>query len=270
MNKLEEICEKKRIYVEAQKAKRPLSELNSILKDRPPPRGFKDRLHHRSDDGQTALIAEVKKASPSKGVIREDFDPVQIARIYEDNGASCLSVLTDEPYFQGCDAYFTAIREQIALPMLRKDFMVDPYQITESRTLGADCVLLIVAALDDSQLQDMYDIAIDLGMDVLVETHDAQEIEQAIHLKKAMIGVNNRNLKTLDVSLDTGIALAERIPDHFFKIAESGIRTAQDISTLKASGYKAFLIGEHLMQQENIAQAVENILINIDTKQEPM
>ena len=146
--------------------------------------------------------------------------------------------------------------------------MVDPYQITESRALGADCVLLIAAALNNQQLQDMYDIALDLGMDVLVETHDEQEIARAKHLKKAMIGVNNRNLKTLDVSLDTGIALAEKIPDYFFKIAESGIRSAQHISTLKAAGYKAFLIGEHLMRQENMAKAVQKILTDVDTKQE--
>ena len=260
MNKLEEICIKKREHVEEQKSKVSLDDLKSKIKDVEPPRDFKTALKISNEKGHIALIAEIKKASPSKGVIRQDFNPAEIAEAYEIAGASCLSVLTDAPYFQGHDSYFTKVKETVSLPLLRKDFMVDPYQIYESRALGADCILLILTALTDDQVEEMYGIACDLNMDVLAETHDEKEIERALNLSKAIIGVNSRNLKTLDVNLQTALDLAKNIPDHFLKIAESGIKNNDDIQRLEASGYQGFLIGESLMQQENIADATQKIL----------
>ncbi len=260
MNKLEEICARKAEHVIAQKSKTPLKDLKARLGDAEPPRGFERALRNKYNAGEIALIAEVKKASPSKGVIREDFNPVQIAQIYEANGASCLSVLTDEPYFQGKDEYFTSIRSAVKIPMLRKDFMIDPYQIYESRALGADCILLILAALSDEQAREMHDIAVDLGMDVLTEAHDAEEIARGIELGESILGVNSRNLKTLDVNLQTALDLGKEIPASRLKIAESGIAHHDDVERLKASNYQGFLIGESLMRQDDIANATQKIL----------
>lgn len=257
MNKLDEICAAKRTHVETQKAKFSLADLKSKIADMPAPRGFIRALRTK---GSPALIAEVKKASPSKGLIRKDFNPEEIAKAYERAGASCISVLTDEPYFQGQDSYLVQIKSAVALPLLRKDFMIDTYQIYESRALGADCVLLIMAALDDSLASEMHALANDLGMDVLVEVHDKSETERALSLDPAMIGVNSRNLKTLAVDIQTAHDLAAMIPPSALAVAESGIATNDDIKALQNSGYSAFLVGESLMRQENIEEAVKKLL----------
>jgi indole-3-glycerol phosphate synthase len=257
MNVLDKICADKRDHVSACKDRVSVYDIQAMAQDQPPARGFISALQNSA---HTPLITEVKKASPSKGVIRDDFDPVKIAKIYEDHGAACLSVLTDEKYFQGHDDYFTAIRNTVFLPMLRKDFMVDPYQIYESRVLGADCVLLIMACLGDEQAKEFYDLSVSLGMDVLVEVHDEEEMQRALKLTPQMIGVNNRNLKTLDVDLNTGILLAEKIPDSILKVAESGIYNPADIEKFLGVGYRAFLIGESLMRENDIGRALEELL----------
>lgn len=257
MNKLDEICARKKDHVRAKKEHTSVDDLRYTIGDLPPPRGFIGTI---IECGAPALIAEVKKASPSKGIIRENFDPVEIAKAYERAGAACVSVLTDAPYFQGQDSYLVQIKNAITLPALRKDFMIDPYQIYESRALGADCVLLIMAALDDSLAKELYDLALDLGMDVLVEIHDEPELQRALTLNPAMIGVNSRNLKTLEVDIQTAHDLAALIPDTILKVAESGITSHEDINALQNSGYRAFLIGESFMRQDDIEQAVRNIL----------
>lgn len=257
MSKLLEICGKKKLHVAAQKASVSLDDLKAQIEDAPAPRGFINAL--KDADGP-ALIAEVKKASPSKGIIRSDFDPVDIARGYERGGASCLSVLTDVPYFQGSDAYFKDVRAAVDLPMLRKDFMIDAYQIYESRAMGADCVLIIMAALEDSQAKDLYDLSSALGMDVLVEVHDANELERSARLDPQMIGVNNRNLKTLSVDLQTSRDLISDFPADCLKVAESGISDPQTISEFYALGYTAFLVGESLMRVDNVEKATRTLL----------
>lgn len=257
MDKLTEICQKKAEHVAAKKSATSLDDLRLKIADAPKPRGFLCRLMQK--DGP-ALIAEVKKASPSKGIIRADFDPVAIARIYEENGAACLSVLTDEPYFQGHDDYFIAVKNAVSLPVLRKDFMIDPYQIYESRALGADCILIIMAALDDDMVKRLYHTALDLQMDVLIEVHNLEELERAVKIDPMMIGVNNRNLKTLKVDLQTSFDLLPQIPETCLKIAESGIETNRHITDFSKAGYKAFLVGESLMRQEDIGLAVRTLL----------
>ena len=256
-NVLDKICKDKRVHVKAKKAETSLADIKARATDSDKPRGFINAL--KANPG-ISLISEVKKASPSKGVIREDFDPVAIAQIYEENGASCLSVLTDEPYFQGHDDYFAAIRQAVKLPMLRKDFMIDEYQIYESRALGADCILIIMACLSDDQAKALYDLSIDLGMDVLVEVHDEEELERSILLNPAMVGVNNRNLKTLEVSHDTGLALSQKLPENVLRIAESGIYTSGDLKKFLDHGYAGFLVGESLMREDNIGAAVKKLL----------
>ncbi|MCB1562345.1 MAG: indole-3-glycerol phosphate synthase TrpC [Alphaproteobacteria bacterium] len=250
---LDEICARKVLHVATRKEAVSQAKIEKCAADAPKARGFIDALRRKNGP---ALIAEIKKASPSKGLIRVDFDPVRIACIYEENGASCISVLTDEPYFQGHDDYLRAVREVVNLPLLRKDFMLEPYQIYESRALGADCVLLIMAALGDSQARILYDLAVSLNMDVLVEIHDAQELKRALKLSPAMIGVNNRNLKTLAVDVQTSHDLASRIPDAALRVAESGISDPQTVESLHKDGYKAFLIGESLMCADDIAASI--------------
>lgn len=254
---LDEICARKAEHVAARKAEFPLEELTPRLDEMTPCRGFIKAIQNQTDP---AIIAEVKKASPSKGVIREDFDPVIIAKAYENAGATCLSVLTDGPYFQGADEYLIEVKKNVQIPVLRKDFMIDPYQIIESRLLGADCILIIMAALTDTQAADLYELATDLGMDVLVEIHNEEEMERALKLKPAMIGVNNRNLKTLDVDIQTSYEMLAKFPGNTIKVAESGISKSDTIYDLHSKGYEAFLVGESLMREQDIAAALHNLL----------
>jgi indole-3-glycerol phosphate synthase len=253
---LEQICEAKATHLKRKMLETPLSSLESLVQHAAPTRGFINALQNKSP----ALIAEVKKASPSKGVIREDFNAVEIAKIYEANGAACLSVLTDEPYFQGKDEYLKDIRKAVDLPILRKDFMIDPYQVYEARHLGADCILLIMAALSDAQAAEIYALATKLGMDTLFEVHDDYELVRALALKPKMVGVNNRNLKTLDVDLGVGMNLGASIPDDILKVAESGIGDFETLDTFQSAGFNAFLIGESLMRQSDMGLATRNIL----------
>jgi indole-3-glycerol phosphate synthase len=212
------------------------------------PRGFEAAMRSSVAQGRAAVIAEVKKASPSKGVLREHFEPAEIAASYQRGGASCLSVLTDVSFFQGSPAFLKAARAACNLPALRKDFLFDPYQVYEARSWGADCILLIVAVLDDAQLADLEACALSLGMDVLVEVHDAAELDRALRLRTPLVGVNNRNLRTFEVSLDTTLTQLSRIPSDRLPITESGILSRADVLTMRAAGVDAFLVGEAFMR----------------------
>jgi indole-3-glycerol phosphate synthase len=237
-----------------------LIELKELAKSASEPRGFARALETKVKRGDYGLIAEIKKASPSKGLIRKNFDPKTLARSYQAGGAACLSVLTDKPYFQGADSYLLEARKAIDLPVLRKDFMLDPYQIVESRALGADCILLIMAALEDAQAQELEAQAIELGMDVLIEVHSAQELERALTLKSPLLGINNRNLKTLVVDITTTEVLATLVPENRQLIAESGLNSSQDLARMAKVGAKRFLIGESLMKQGDVETATKNLL----------
>ncbi len=251
MTILDDILATKATEVAARKSARSLSELNEIISGLPPTRGFASALHTKISAQQPAVIAEVKKASPSKGVIREQFTPADIARSYETGGATCLSVLTDEQYFQGHDDYLGQARNACSLPVLRKDFIVSDYQINEARALGADCILLIVAALDIMQLTVFFDRANNLGLDVLIEVHNEAELAAALSLQPSMIGINNRNLKTFETSLATTEALLARIPDGTAVITESGIHTRADVERMLAAGVYGFLVGEAFMRADD-------------------
>jgi indole-3-glycerol phosphate synthase len=230
----------------------PLSELRRRIEDMPQSRGFEAALRHTASSGQTAIIAEVKKGSPSKGIIRTDFDPLNIARIYEANGAACLSVLTDERFFMGRLDYLTRIRNVVGLPLLRKDFILDVYQIYEARSAGADAILLITAILDLPQIVDFTALAREMSLDILLEVHDEGEMETALRTDCTLIGVNNRNLRTFVTDLDTTRRLARMMPPDRLLVAESGISTRADIEQLTADGAGVFLIGESLMRENDI------------------
>lgn len=257
---LKEICDNKLVEVAAAKQKVSLAEVKARAEEADKPKGFMAALEKKKLAGKPGLIAEVKKKSPSKGVIREDFNHLEIANIYKSAGADCISVLTDEKYFAGKDNYLKEIRADIPTPLIRKDFMLDVYQIYESRALGADCILLIMAALEKNQALELEAVAHQLGMDVLVEVHDEQELKVALELKSKLVGVNNRNLKTMEVSLENGKALSKLIPNDYIKVCESGISSNAQVREMMAAGFHAFLVGESLMRQENIEKALKELI----------
>ncbi len=253
---LDRIVAVKREEVAAARARRSLASLMATRPNGYDVRGFSSALQRRIDGGTAAVIAEVKKASPSKGVLREHFVPAEIAASYERHGAACLSVLTDEHFFLGSVAHLKQARAACGLPVLRKDFVIDEYQVVESREMGADCILLIAACLDDAQLRDLEACAIDVGLDVLVEVHDRAELERAIALKTPLLGINNRNLKTFDVSLQTTLGLLDQVPADRLLITESGILGPADVQRMRSAGVHAFLIGEAFMRAEDPGAAL--------------
>lgn len=248
---LDRILEYKAGEVAARAAARPLPELEIAARRATPTRGFTAAIEQHLTEGRPAVIAEVKKASPSKGVIRADFDPAAIARSYATHGAACLSVLTDENFFQGCDDYLREAHEATDIPVLRKEFIIDPYQLFEARSIGADAILLIVAALDDAALHSLAQLAAGLNLDVLVEVHNAQELERALALPCRLIGINNRNLRTFETHLETTLDLLAEMPDDRIVVTESGIHNAADVARMRAGGVNAFLVGEAFMRAED-------------------
>lgn len=260
-NILNEICSYKREFVNRRKNQTPLSELKSRLSENGPVRPFHQRLLKASKFGY-GLITEIKCSSPSAGLIRSDFDPTALAKDYAAGGASCISVLTDELYFGGHDTHLLAARGSVSVPFLRKDFLIDPYQVFESRALGADAILIIVAAVDDLLAADLELTAFDLGMDVLVEVHDEIELERALKLQTKLIGINNRNLKTMTTSTSTTRLLAAGISAEYTIVSESGLKSSTDLARMAESGVRCFLIGESLLRQKNVKDATEELLAN--------
>ena len=260
-NILDTINAKKAEEISQLRQRISLAELEAAALNANAPRGFTTALQTASQTGY-GLIAELKKASPSKGLIRADFDPTDLANQYEMGGASCLSVLTDETWFQGKNENIQLARQATSLPILRKDFMIDPMQIIESRALGADCILLIMASLSDAQAKELETVAHSYNMDVLIEIHDQTELERAMHLTSPLMGINNRNLKTMEISLQVGIAMLPKLPADRIAIAESGLFTSSDLEIMAKAGARCFLIGESLMRHKNVANATRQILSN--------
>lgn len=257
---LEKICAVKHTAVAKRKQQTPLIEVERLAKAAAPTRGFAAALSAKADRGQYALIAEIKKASPSAGLIRADFAPDALARAYQNAGAACLSVLTEEDHFQGSDEHLREARNAVTLPVIRKDFMLEPYQVIEARAIGADCILIIMAALSDSQADELESAARQVGLDVLIEVHDEAELVRALKLKSPLIGVNNRNLKTLVTDLATTERLAALVPKDRVLVAESGLKTSADLARMNRCGAKRFLIGESLMRHADVEAATRAIL----------
>jgi indole-3-glycerol phosphate synthase len=256
---LEKILAQKAIEIAKRKQNMTVTNLQEVAGNVAGPRGFASALQAKIRAQKPAIIAEIKKASPSKGVIRENFQPVSIAQDYAMNGATCLSVLTDKEFFQGSEVYLQMVRERCPLPVLRKDFMIDPYQVYEARALGADCILLIVAALEDAQMQDLETIAMQLGMDVLVEVHNAEELQRALSLNTPLLGINNRNLRTFETSLQTTLDLQAQIPADRIIITESGIHTTEDVQLMLDNGIYGFLVGEAFMRADSPGQKMREL-----------
>lgn len=248
---LKKIIRRKHEEIQEASSRVSLDELKEQIKTAPAVRGFVDQMKDKIAAGLPAVIAEIKKASPSKGVLREDFHPAEIAKSYERGGAACLSVLTDVDFFQGSPEYLKQARAACNLPVIRKDFIVDPYQVYEARAMGADCILLIVAALEDEQMRELSDLAQELAMDVLVEVHDAEELERALKLPLPLIGINNRNLRTFETTLDTTLQLLNRIPDDRIVVTESGILKRKDVALMREHQVNAFLVGEAFMRSDD-------------------
>lgn len=258
---LDTINAHKKLEIAKLKQRYSLADLTELCVEASAPRGFETALEQASKTGY-GLIAELKKASPSKGLIRADFTPELLAKAYEDGGATCLSVLTDENWFQGHKDFLIEARAACQLPVLRKDFMLDPYQIFEARAMGADCILLIMASLGDGQAAELEAAAMELGMDVLIEVHDTDELERAVNLKSRLMGINNRNLKTMEISLDVGAAMLPRLPKDRIAVAESGLFLPEDLAKMADCGARCFLIGESLMRANDVAEATKAILAN--------
>ncbi|MBC8159236.1 MAG: indole-3-glycerol phosphate synthase TrpC [Alphaproteobacteria bacterium] len=257
---LTRICADKRDHVARKKAERHMGAVVQAAKQAVPVRPFAQRLANALAQGGYGLISEIKKASPSKGLIRENFDPAELARAYEAGGASCLSVLTDTPYFQGADEFLIQARKACGLPVLRKDFMLEPYQVVEARALGADCILIIMAAIGDAQAAELTAAAAEYGMDALIEVHDEAELDRALGVEGQLLGINNRNLKTLDVDLATTERLAARVPDDRVLVCESGIYQTADLQRMAKVGANCFLVGESLMRQNDVEAATRALL----------
>jgi indole-3-glycerol phosphate synthase len=257
---LDHIAAYKREEIAAAKIRKPLAALMDEASKASSPRGFRATLEKNRDHGEFGLIAEIKKASPSKGLIRADFDPAKLARAYERGGATCLSVLTDAPSFQGAPEHLVRARETVSLPVLRKDFMLDPYQIVESRALGADCILIIMAMVDDNTARTLFDAAQDLGMDALVEVHNEAELNRALKLDAELIGINNRDLTTFDTDIGTAIRLVRQVPAGRLVVAESGLSSPADLKALAKAGITTYLIGESLMRAADVERATRALL----------
>lgn len=259
MSQLAAILEHKRTEMAQRKAQRPLADIEAEAADQPPPRGFVAALRRTVAAGKPAVIAELKKASPSKGLIRTDFDPPALARSYQAAGAACLSVLTDEKHFQGADEHLRQARAAVSLPVLRKEFIIDAYQVAESRALGADCILLIVSALAADDLESLHQQAADLGLEVLVEVHDANELQTALSLNPELIGINNRNLKTFETRIETTLDLLAQVPNEVLVVTESGFHHRHQVQRMRAQGVNAFLVGEALMRAADPGAALTDL-----------
>lgn len=256
---LKKITSRKREEVAERARQKPVDQLVADLSSASPVRGFVKSIKGKIDLGAAGVIAEIKKASPSKGILREDFRPAEIARSYEANGAACISVLTDVDFFQGSDAYLKQARAACSIPVIRKDFFIEPYQVYEARVLGADCILLIAACLDDVQMVELNRLAHELGMDVLIEVHDREEMARALQVDNPMVGINNRNLRTFDVSLDTTLDMLDMVGDDKLVVTESGIHTRADVELMRANNVHAFLVGESFMRAEEPGQKLTEL-----------